>query len=203
MTPTPRDPEHLLEHAGYVRQLARELAFDANLAHDLEQEIWLAALQHVPADLRHPRAWLATVARSLAWRARRGASRRAERERRSASEEAVPSTEQILEREELRGEIVRAVLALDEPYRSALVLRYLEELSPQAAAERLGVPLETLRTRVKRGVEELKRRLERDHGGDHGAWCLSLVLGLRLEPASGWSSLARRCSSRSSPEVSS
>lgn len=187
MTPNPRDPEHLLEHAGYVRQLARELAFDAHLARDLEQEIWLAALQHVPADLRHPRAWLATVARSLAWRARRGASRRAERERFVAGDESVPSTEQILEREELRAQIVRAVLALDEPYRSALVLRYLEELPPQVAAERLGVPLQTLRTRVKRGVEELERRLEREHGGNHGAWCLSLVLGLRLEPASHWS----------------
>jgi RNA polymerase sigma-70 factor (ECF subfamily) len=184
VTPNPRAPENLLEHSGYVRELARELVFDANLAHDLEQEIWLAALENVPADLRHPRAWLATVARSLAWRTRRGTRRRADREHRAARNEAVPSSEEVLEREELRAQVVRAVLALDEPYRSALVLRYLEELSPEAAAERLGVPLETLRTRVKRGLQELKRRLERDHGGDHGAWCLALVLELRLEPAS-------------------
>ncbi|MBK7876878.1 MAG: sigma-70 family RNA polymerase sigma factor [Planctomycetes bacterium] len=184
MTPIHRDPQVLLEHAGYVRALARELVFDAHLARDLEQDVWLAALQNVPSDLRHPRAWLATIARNLAWRARRGSRRRAEREERSAHAEVIPSSEVVLEREELRAAVVRAVLALDEPSRSALVLRYLEEVSPDVAAKRLGVPLETFRTRVKRGLQELRARMERDHDGDHGAWCLALVTELRLEPES-------------------
>lgn len=195
MTHSPDDLLSPLAHADYVKELARALVLDAQHAPDLEQEIWLAALSNVSAEVQSPRAWLATVARRFAWRARRSLRRRRDREARAAREEAVPSSEVVLEREELRAEIVRAVLALDEPYRAAIVLRYFEELSPAEAARRLGVPEETLRTRLRRGLAELRMRLRREHGDEFDSWCLLLVDRLRLEPASTLQVAGKACTS--------
>lgn len=50
--------------------------------------------------------------------------------------------------------------ALDEPYRSALSLRYLEELDFPAVAKRLGTIERTARTWVARGLERLREGLE-------------------------------------------
>ncbi len=185
MTPPRPDPELLLAHGGYVRSLAQRLAFDEHQARDVEQETWLAALEHAPRDSAKPRAWLAALVRNFAIKAWRGSVRRQRRELEVArAPRDVPTPEQILERESLRREIVEAVLALDEPWRSALVLRYLEEHSPNEVARRLGVPLETARTRLKRGLQLLRERLARRHGRGGSALALLLVHSWRLEPPS-------------------
>jgi DNA-directed RNA polymerase specialized sigma24 family protein len=41
-----------------------------------------------------------------------------------------------------------AVLALRDPYRSAILLRFCEDVAPSAIAERLGIPVETVKTRL-------------------------------------------------------
>src|SRR5262245_22725356 len=151
-----RDVETLLEHADYVRALARQLVFDEELAQDVEQQTWLAALEHAPRDPRSPRAWLASIARNFAFRAWRGQARRTHREHAASKpESAVTTPADILERESVRRALIEAVLALDEPYRTALILRYFDELEPREIAHRLGVPFDTVRTRIKRGVELL------------------------------------------------
>lgn len=184
MTPLARDPDFVLEHSGFVRALARELVFDEELARDVEQETWLAALSNTPSG-GSPRAWLATLVRNIAFKAWRGKLRRSDRELAVAREpRAVPTPAELLDRENSRREIVEAVVALDEPWRSALIARYFEELSPEQAAQRLGVPLETLRTRLKRGRELLRERLARRHGKFGSAAALALVRAWQLEPPS-------------------
>jgi hypothetical protein len=76
------------------------------------------------------------------------------------------------------------VLALEEPYRETVLLRYFENLPPRAIARRLAVPVETVRTRLKRALETLRARLDRDYGA-RGAWSLALVPFARapLSPA--------------------
>lgn len=177
-------PEALVAHDRYVRALAKALVFDPSLAEDVAQETWLAALENAPRDPRSLRAWLASIARNLAFRTWRGQDRRAHRERVAARSEAVPSANEILERETARRSLVEAVFELEEPYRSALVLRYLEDLPPREVARRLAVPVETARTRIKRGLEMLRARLDREHGSSRSAWCVALVQGFRLEPSS-------------------
>jgi protocatechuate 3,4-dioxygenase beta subunit len=66
------------------------------------------------------------------------------------------------------------VLALDEAKRKVLFLRYHEGLEPAAIAARLGLPVKTVKTRLARGLAELRERLERRYGGDRRA--LGLVL---------------------------
>ena len=165
----------LLEHSTWVRDLARRLARDPTSADDLAQSTWLAALEHPPASDRPLRQWLGTVVRNFALQSRRGESRRAERERRAARAEAVPSTDELLERASMQRRVVTAVMGLEEPYRTAILLRFLEELPPREIARRLDVPVETVRTRVTRGIERLRKRLDADHGGDGRAWLAALL----------------------------
>src|SRR5262245_27808983 len=121
------DLDALCAQSAYVRGLARELVFDASLARDVEQETWLAALEHAPRDPRALRGWLATLVHNAARKAWRSAARRREREAVHASEErTVPTPAEVVEREDLRRRLVEMVNALDEPVRAVLVLRYLE-----------------------------------------------------------------------------
>jgi RNA polymerase sigma-70 factor (ECF subfamily) len=180
-----RDPEFVLEHSGFVRGLAQRLVFDADLARDVEQQTWLAALENAPPKNASPRTWLATLVRNFAFKAWRGAHHREQRERAFAeSPREVPTPAEILERESMRREIVDAVLALDEPWRAALILRFFEELSTQDVARRLEVPHATARTRIKRGLELLRARLEQRRGASGSAWALAIVRSWRLEPLS-------------------
>ena len=180
---TTENPEFYLAHSGYVRRLARELVFDEHLAADVEQEVWRAALEHEPRDPRAPRAWLRALVRNFAIKAWRGAGRRSAREEHVARGRApVATPAEVLEHEEARRRVVQALLALEEPCRDVLIARFFREEEPGAIAKRLGVPVETVRTRQKRGLERLRARLRREGGGD-AAWGLALVHALQLEPS--------------------
>lgn len=150
----------LLEHSRWVRELARRLARDASAADDLVQETWRTALEHPPAEAGAARRWLGAVVRNLARQARRADHRRREREERAARAEAQGSTDELVARAELERELVAVVLALDEPYRTTVLLRFFEELPPRAIARRMGVSVETVKTRLGRALARLRTRLE-------------------------------------------
>ena len=67
------------------------------------------------------------------------------------------SADEIRAREEVRRKVVDAVLDLDEPYRTVVLLRYYEDLPPREIAKRTGVGDETVRGRIKRAIAELRR----------------------------------------------
>jgi RNA polymerase sigma factor (sigma-70 family) len=167
-----RDAEELLAHAAEVRQLARRLLRDPHAAQDAEQATWLAALEHGPAPGRPAGPWLARTLRNFAWRGLRTGARRRSREELAARAEAVPSAAELCERAELHRELVEAVVGLEEPFRSAILLRYFEGLPPREIARRLDVPVRTVQSRLARGLERLRARLARRNGG-HGAWLLA------------------------------
>ena len=74
----------LMEHAGFVRALARSILFDQDAAEDVTQEALLAALKRGGLGKLSLRAWLGRVARNLSLRENRGVGRRRRREQRSA-----------------------------------------------------------------------------------------------------------------------
>ncbi len=69
------------------------------------------------------------------------------------------SPEQALLVEEERAEIERSLQHLPVPQRVAVVMRDIEGLSYEEIAESLQVSLGTVKSRISRGREELKRRL--------------------------------------------
>jgi len=167
--------ERLLEHRVWVRTLARALVSDATRADDVEQDAWLAAMTRPPRHAAGLKTWLARLVRHRASNARRAETRRASHERTAfePTDDADP-TDAVARIEELER-VVRAVLALDEPYRSTVVLRFYEDLDAHAIAERTGAPVETVRTRLKRALAQLRGRLDDDHGGDGRAWRAALL----------------------------
>lgn len=173
--PRPIDPEELLEHTGWLRSLARGLVHDDATAEDLVQQACTAAIEHPPQDRRSLGAWLGGVVRHLAARVHRDRARRERRERRVARpERETPDVSEVLERAELARQVMDLVLELDEPFRSTVLLRYHEQLPPEAVARRLGVPLSTVGTRLHRALERLRERLDRESGGRR-AWVALLA----------------------------
>lgn len=177
MTPpiSSAEAQALLEHSGWVRALARKLVRDPNLADDLAQETWLAAFEHRPSNEGNLRAWLGTVLRNLVRQVGRGEDRREARERASARPEAVDSTLDVVERMSLHRQVVEAVMELAEPYRTVILLRYFETRTPTQIAARLGVPVSTVKTRLARGIELLRQRLDREHAPDGRSMLMALV----------------------------
>jgi RNA polymerase sigma-70 factor (ECF subfamily) len=170
------DARVLLSHVAWVRALARDLVpRDAHTAEDLAQDACLAALEHRPDTKRPLSGWLATVVRNLALQRRRGEVRRETREAGAARDEAAPSTLDVVEKVSAHREVVEAVLGLDEPYRTTILLRFFENLAPSAIARECRVPVATVKARLARGLERLRAKLDRDHGGDGTSWLLALT----------------------------
>lgn len=161
------DPRRLLTHEVFLRELAARLVSDPAGADDVVQETWVAAIERAPPEARSLRAWLAQVARNAARMAWRTEARRRRRERLVARAEAVPSPELVRERERAREAVVQAVLRLEDPYRDVVLLRFYEGLAPRDAARRLGLPVETVRTRTRRAIERLRADLDRRAGDRH------------------------------------
>lgn len=190
-------PELLLSHAGSLRALARRLVVDESSADDLVQETWVRALERPPRTAERLGGWLAAVARSLAWKRHRTDERREARERAraetvvgggspgSAGSFGEPADEAAERRQALRL-LTGAVLALEEPYQTAILLRFFEGLPPREVAQRLDVPLATAKSRIARGVERLRSRVgaELEDAGTTPARALAILLG-PLGPGAG------------------
>lgn len=173
--PEPPDPEVLLQHAGWLRGLVRGLIRGEQGVEDVVHDTWVVALERPPRRAGALPAWLARVARNAAFSRRRRQIRAARRDRAAARAESVPSTDELVGRAEMHQRVVQAVLALEEPYRSTLLMRYFEDLSPQDIARRSGIPAGTVRSRLKRALDQLRRRFDRESGGGRAGWCAALL----------------------------
>ena len=67
--------------------------------------------------------------------------------------------EEDVESLELRETIQREISRLPEKYRTVIVLKYIEELSLNEISEILDLPLGTVKTRIHRGREALRKQL--------------------------------------------
>lgn len=168
----PPAPEALLQHQDFLRALARGLLGDAERAEDAVQDAYAAALAHPPSEAGALRGWLATVVRNGALNQLRAESRRLARERDAARAEIL--ADDVGERLRTQQRVLAAVESLREPFRTAVYLRYAEGLPPRAIAERTGAPVETVRSRIQRGLEMLRRDLDREYG-DRSAWSVALL----------------------------
>ncbi len=165
----------LLEHREWVRALARSLVSDADRADDVEQETWRMALERPPRHGASIRAWFRVVVRNAARKSWRSEQTAAGVELRASERPPVPSPADLVAQAEVQHRVVHAVLELNEPYRSTILYRFYEALPPREIAARLDVPVETVRTRLKRGIARLRERLQDELSDEPRAWSLLLL----------------------------
>jgi RNA polymerase sigma-70 factor (ECF subfamily) len=167
--------ETLLAERRWLESLARSLVRDGSTADDVVQETWIAAVTNPPRETAAMRGWLSRVARNAAARSHRSATRRARREAAAPPRRPEPTPAETVARADAHRHVVDAVMSLDEPYRTAVLLRFFEDVEADEVARRTGVPVETARTRIKRALAMLRTRLDREHGGDGRAWIAALA----------------------------
>jgi RNA polymerase sigma-70 factor (ECF subfamily) len=171
-------PDELLEHRSFVASLARHLTSDEDAARDLAQDVWVETIQRPPRHDKNLRGWFRQVARRSVIRG----WRRTELQRETERQVARQDREEATDTPELSAfpDIAREILALDDPYRSVVLLRYYEDLGPGEISERLGRPLNTVKSQLRRALERLRERLDGRYG-DRSTWSLVLLAeALRL-----------------------
>ncbi len=178
-------PDELVAHAGFVRSLAYHLLRHDADADDATQETLARAIARPPGREGPVRPWLSGVLRNVVRRGARDSVRRNRREAEVAAPERSPSAAEFAAREQILRTVGAAVLALDEPQRVVVLLRHYEGLPPRKIATRLGVPVETVKSRLKRAHERLREALDEGRRGNVEGWRSSLALLVGFEPGRG------------------
>ncbi len=149
-------------HGPMVLRVCREVLGNAHDAQDAFQATFLVLARRADSvrNADSLGCWLHGVARRVALRARSTAARRRLHERLGAAIKAAATGREERPPEswqELHEEVAR----LPRRYRELVVLCYLEGLSAEEAAIRIGCPKGTVFSRLSRARERLRGRLDR------------------------------------------
>ncbi len=146
-----------------VHKVCRGVLGDLHEAEDAFQATFLVLARRAPV-IREPDllgGWLRGVAYRVAVRARRRAVRRRKTEKlraeMSRDRSGIGSGESLELREIVGNELDR----LPDDYRQPLVLCYLDGMTHQEAAGKLGWPVGTVKVRLVRGRRMIRERLHR------------------------------------------
>lgn len=159
-------------------RVAHQLTGDPGAAEDVAQETFVKVLRAAGQfdASRAFRPWFFQVLRNEARQQHRSRARRAGHEERAAAADRAPET-----RVEA-ADAVRTYLArLPEEHREPIALHYLEGLTFDQVAEVLGCPRGTVASRIKRGLDSLRSRLEPSHALSSAALVEVLERALRVE----------------------
>jgi RNA polymerase sigma-70 factor (ECF subfamily) len=155
----------VLPHIDAAYSLARYLARDGSAAEDIAQEALLKAFRNLDSLRGDVKPWLLAIVRNayFDWR-RRGDDRTvagpaAEVALAQTPDDGQESAETSLIRQGDVAALRTAIGAVPEPFREALVLRDLEELSYREIAEITGAPMGTVMSRLARARRMLAERM--------------------------------------------
>lgn len=159
----------------YSPRLHRYLAHLLNNpseAEDLLQETWLRVIEHIDSyNVRRPFAvWLFAIAHNCAIDTFRHEKRFNARKTSSLREDSTddvmdraqdgrPSVLAEMEDQEIQDRTRKLFGVLPMHYRETLALRFQQDLPLNEIAQVLRIPLSTVKTRLKRGLELLRDRL--------------------------------------------
>jgi len=165
--------QQILPHLDAAYNLARYLTRDAVLAEDVAQDAMLRAFRAFGQFRRgsSPRAWLLAIVRNCCFtaQARGGSAVGLVVHESSLSDEVAcqvadhpdpqPTPEEAAQHQDDVARVRAAIEAIPEPFREAVVLRDLEDLSYAEIAEVTAVPIGTVMSRLARGRAMLAREL--------------------------------------------
>jgi RNA polymerase sigma-70 factor (ECF subfamily) len=166
--------DQLRQQSAWMARLVGRLVRDGSGVEDVVQEAQLAALRRERTGEPVSRGWLARVALNSARKQRRDDASRRAIERDAARAEAVPPADELVARLDAQRALGEELSALSEPYRSTLVRHFFDGWSAARIARTHGLPPTTVRTRLERGLQLLRERLDRRSGGRR-TWCVALA----------------------------
>ena len=184
-------------HGPLVRFVCRTILKDNATADDAFQATFIALYRKAAGLRQHPSlaGWLFGAARNSARQLRRAADRRARRDLRAGRPEQTSPPD--LSWREACSVLHAGIDRLPECYREPLVLCYLQGLSRDEAARRLGWSLNEVRGRLERGRVRLRARL-RKQGITLSAGVLGVLTADALPPALVRTTIAFARSARTS-----
>ncbi|HEU4419276.1 MAG TPA: sigma-70 family RNA polymerase sigma factor, partial [Planctomycetota bacterium] len=164
----------LLHQREWLNRLAKALVRDPHAAEDAAQQTWLQALLAKTA-LRDGRAWLSAVLGNVVRASHRRDARRGRREDEVAAHRpaATDAAAETNERFETQRIVAAAVQALEEPFRTTVLLHHFEGMSLAAIAKIQNAPAGTVRWRLFRAHELLRDALSAALGRED--WRRALV----------------------------
>ncbi len=152
------------QESHWVRGVVFGVLGDTDCLEDVAQRVWTAVWQRIGElrDVRRLRPWLYRLAHNAAIDAGRSITRNRSRMRRLADDPPPPSASTTtpdgdLADQERHREVLAAVQALPALYREPFVLRHLNGWSYSRIADVMGMPVDSVETRLVRA-----RRLLRD-----------------------------------------
>lgn len=145
-------------YSGPVHSLAAAMLRDAVVAQEVTQDVFLAiwrGAREFDARRGSARTWILSVAHHKSV----DAVRRSRRNLTVPLPDTITSDADVIEAAQARvdaGHVRRALGALSAEQRAAIVLAYYGGYSQREIAERLGVPLGTVKTRMRDGLLRLR-----------------------------------------------
>lgn len=156
------------------------MVHDPATAEDLFQQTWLRVAENVKRfdPSRGFEPWLFSIARNLTmdyFRRVRPESLDEELPSGISRADSLPAVEmnavEILMREQRTNRLAQAMAEMTPIYCEVLTLRFEEEMKLEEIAEVLSLPLSTVKTRLRRGLEAMRQKLEhRLPGGELPGW---------------------------------
>jgi RNA polymerase sigma-70 factor (ECF subfamily) len=157
-----RFEEFIVPEMAFLARVSRSMSHSQAEAEDLAQETLVKAFRAMDSfDGKHPRAWLARIARNTA-------INRDQRNRefllpQDGTVEPEPDgsgdPEEIVLSEIVDADLVRALEELPPDFRVVVQLVDVEEMSYKEAADALDIPLGTVMSRLHRARARLRRSL--------------------------------------------
>ncbi len=147
---------------GIVLRVLRDRAQAEEVAQEVFLEAWRTSTRYDPKQ-GTPSAWINTIAHRRAVDRVRSVERSTQRDLRHAESEntsAVPDVSEIVVARDEGGRVRRALATLPEAQRTALSMAYFDGRTQREVAELLGVPLGTVKTRMRDAMKKLRVHLE-------------------------------------------
>ncbi len=143
---------------GLIRRILVDYAQSEEVAQEVFLEIWQSAGRFEP-NRGSATTWILTMAHRRAIDRIRSSQAGRDRDLRVGVRDFSPDVDDVSEQVEIRLEnerVRRAMARLTELQRQAITLAYYEGLTHTEIAQRLGIPLGTVKTRLRDGMIRLR-----------------------------------------------
>ncbi len=169
------DPDAFIQlyrrHYDAIFRYCAHRLFERQAAEDATSQVFLKAVQHFARFKGNPvqfRSWLYRIAGNVAGDHQRKTARRQRLLERAAREHNIRiagGASAELSSNDKSAMLHEAMLSLKPRHQTIITLRFFENMKSTEIAKLLGRSAGTIRSQLKRALEELRKRLKHPNGG--------------------------------------